>query len=185
MIYNLGGAAREAEAMTTRNMRVTVVPRTYSAQMICALNPYGIIISDGSEAAGISDSLKNNIKEIIELKINTIAVGFGHIICAAALGAETEELNSGHRGQNYSVLCPVKSRIYVTDQNHGYTVKNNSIPRLVGEITQINLSDLTPEAIRYRGYPLETVQYRPDNTSNEHTTGWIYDEFTAKCKGDI
>ena len=81
---------------------------------------------------------------------------------ALATGAKTAKLKYGHRGPNHPVKDIKADRVYITSQNHGYYVKEDSIKKDVAEISHINLNDGTVEGLRYKNKNISTVQFHPE-----------------------
>ncbi len=67
-------------------------------------------------------------------------------------------------------------RCFITSQNHGYAVRDESLPR-DWEPWFVNLNDGTNEGIRARFKPVFSVQFHPDATPGPRDTGFLFDEF--------
>ena len=96
---------------------------------------------------------------------------------ALATGAKTAKLKYGHRGPNHPVKDLIHDRIYITSQNHGYYVEENSIDKDKAEVSFVNLNDGTVEGIRYKGKKIFTVQFHPEACPGPEDTACIFDEF--------
>ena len=96
---------------------------------IKALAPDGIMLSNGP------GDPKENVKIIAEVKkltksgIPIFGICLGHQLLALASGADTTKLKYGHRGANQPVKDLETGRVYISSQNHGYAVKNESLPK--------------------------------------------------------
>ena len=73
----------------------------------------------------------------------------GHQILSLALGAKTYRLKFGHRGSNHPIRDGILKKIYVTSQNHGYAVEQDSLPSHV-KVTHTNLNDGTVEGFFFK-----------------------------------
>ena len=51
----------------------------------------------------------------------------GHQILGRALGGQTYKLKFGHRGSNHPIKDSLLNKIYMTSQNHGYAVKQETL----------------------------------------------------------
>ena len=48
---------------------------------------------------------------------------------ALANGGDTEKMKYGHRGANHPVRDMKTGKVYISTQNHGYMVKEDSLDR--------------------------------------------------------
>jgi carbamoyl-phosphate synthase small subunit len=92
-----------------------------------------------------------------------------------ANGAKTAKLKYGHRGPNQPVKDLEKDRIFITSQNHGYYIIEESIDKEKAEVSFININDGTVEGLRYKNANIFTVQFHPETGPQD--TGYIIDEF--------
>jgi carbamoyl-phosphate synthase small subunit len=100
----------------------------------------------------------------------------GTQILALAAGGDTYKLPYGHRGVNQPVQDLLTRRCYVTSQNHGYAVRDASLPA-DWEPWFININDGTNEGIRCRTRPFFSVQFHPEASPGPKDTGFLFDEF--------
>ena len=87
----------------------------------------GLFISNGP---GDPEEAQNVIAELKKLqadKLPTFGICLGHQLLALAHGFSTFKLKYGHRGANQPVRDLVTDRIFITSQNHGYAVDNDTI----------------------------------------------------------
>lgn len=109
-----------------------------------------------------------------------VGVCLGNQILALAAGGDTYKLPYGHRGVNQPVQEVGTRRCFVTSQNHGYAVREESLPRDWEPWFQ-NLNDGTNEGIRARFKPVFSVQFHPDATPGPRDTAFLFDEFLRLC----
>ena len=69
---------------------------------------------------------------------------------ALATGADTEKMRWGHRGGNHPVKDLKNGRVYISSQNHGYVIKEETIDSDVAEVSFINVNDKTIEGLDYK-----------------------------------
>jgi carbamoyl-phosphate synthase small subunit len=100
----------------------------------------------------------------------------GNQILALAAGGDTYKLPYGHRGVNQPVQDLLTRRCYVTSQNHGYAVRDASLPA-DWEPWFININDGTNEGIRSRTRPFFSVQFHPEATPGPKDAGFLFDDF--------
>ncbi len=100
----------------------------------------------------------------------------GNQILALAAGGDTYKLPYGHRGVNQPVQDLLTRRCYVTSQNHGYAVKDESLPA-DWEPWFLNINDGTNEGIRSRTRPFFSVQFHPEASPGPEDAGFLFDDF--------
>lgn len=108
-------------------------------------------------------------------------VCLGNQILALAAGADTYKLPYGHRGVNQPVQDLLTRRCYVTSQNHGYAVSNQSLPK-DWEPWFVNINDGTNEGIRSREHPYFSVQFHPEASPGPMDTGFLFDDFLRQVR---
>ena len=165
--------------LTALGIRVKVVKATAPAEMVLEFKPDGIFLSNGpGDPEGVGYA-SNEIKKLIEKKspkIPIFGICLGHQLLALALGGETYKLKFGHRGANQPVKNFKTSRVEITSQNHGFSVKADSLPKDV-EITHINLNDDTVEGMRHKKLPIFSVQYHPEASPGPHDSTYLFNDF--------
>lgn len=164
------------DALTERGCEVTVVPYDSSVEEIFLGNPDGIVVSPGPGDPADCSAVIHELKKMIG-KRPVFAVGLGHQLVALAMGAKTYKLKSGHRGANQPVREVGGTRTYITEQNHGYAVMNESLP-MNARLSFSNVNDRSCEGVEYRGLKCFTVQFTPN-----HDTSFIYDQFITMMGG--
>ena len=81
---------------------------------------------------------------------------------ALATGASTHKLKYGHRGGNHPVKDLETGRVYISSQNHGYVVDEESVDPKVAVPAFRNVNDGTNEGLAYVGKNIFTVQFHPE-----------------------
>ena len=71
-------------------------------------------------------------------------------------------------------------KVYITSQNHGYYVLDDSIKSEIAEVSHINLNDNTVEGIRYKNKNIFTVQFHPEACPGPEDTNYIFDSFVKE-----
>ena len=102
----------------------------------------------------------------------------GNQLMALAAGADTYKLPYGHRGQNQPCLELGTKRCAITSQNHGWAVREESMPRN-WEPWFINANDGSVEGIRARKGPFRAVQFHPEGCPGPRDTEVLIDGFLA------
>ena len=133
---------------------------------------------DPAENVGIVEEIKKLIG-----KVPVFGICLGHQLLALAMGGETTKLKYGHRGVNQPVKNLETGRTYISSQNHGYAVVNESIEKVGGKISYINANDNTCEGVEYLGKKAFSVQFHPEACSGPKDTEFIFDKFIDMMEG--
>ena len=179
VLIDYGAKLNIPRELAARGCEVHVVPCTTTAEEILSLAPAGIMLSNGGGDPADAKFEIAQIKKLNEAKIPTFGICLGHQLMALASGAKTHKLKYGHRGANQPVKDLVTGRVYITSQNHGYAVRNKSLPDGVGKVRMINANDKTCEGIDYIGRPCFTVQFHPEAHGGPLDTEFLFDRFIA------
>lgn len=163
--------------LVKRGCSVTVMPYNAASEEIKALNPDGIMLSNGPGDPTDNAQSIQTLQELIPANIPTFGICLGHQLLALANGAKTEKLKYGHRGGNQPVKDLALDKTFITSQNHGYAVIVDSVPKEVGAVSHVNGNDGTCEGVRYTNSPAFTVQFHPEACGGPHDTSYLFDEF--------
>ncbi len=165
-----------------RGCDVTVLPYHTTAEELKALSPDGIMLSNGPGDPAENLEVIENLKGIMELNIPIFGICLGHQLLALANGFETVKLKYGHRGANQPAKNLLENRVFITSQNHGYAVKNESIDPSVAQLLFVNANDGTCEGILYKKIPAFSVQFHPEACSGPQDTAFLFDRFIGMMK---
>ncbi|MEJ2068053.1 MAG: glutamine-hydrolyzing carbamoyl-phosphate synthase small subunit, partial [Deltaproteobacteria bacterium] len=162
--------------LVERGCDVTVVPAHTHAEDIKAMNPHGLLLSNGP---GDPEPLTYAVDTIKRLMGDYPIFGIclGHQLLGLAFGGKTFKLKFGHRGANHPVKNLLTGKVEITTQNHGFCVDTDSIHDADVEITHINLNDQTVEGMRHRRLPIFSVQYHPEASPGPHDATYLFDQF--------
>lgn len=164
------GIVRE---LVKRNCEVHVLPANSSAEDILAIDPVGIMLSNGPGDPAVPEYAHETIRNLIGKK-PTFAICLGHQLIAHAFGGSTMKLKFGHRGSNHPVLDLKTGKVAITTQNHGFAV--DKIPEGF-VVTHINVNDKTVEGMRNDNKQVFSVQYHPEASPGPHDSKYLFDEF--------
>ena len=181
VLIDYGAKANIARELVKRGCEVTCVPADTSAEDILAMDPDGIMLSNGP-----GDPVDNHysIEQIAKLmgKKPMFGICLGHQMAALAAGGKTYKLKYGHRGANQPVTDLAGRKTYISTQNHGYAVDS---PLPAGaRMRYINANDGTCEGIDYPDRKCFTVQFHPEACGGPKDTGFLFDRFIAMMEED-
>ena len=117
------------------------------------------------------------IKKLYDSDIPIFAICLGHQLMALALGGDTYKLKYGHRGGNHPVKDHETGRTYISSQNHGYAVDENSLDKSLAVPAFTNVNDGTNEGLKYLGKNIFTVQYHPEACPGPCDNDYLFDKF--------
>jgi carbamoyl-phosphate synthase small subunit len=182
VLYDFGVKYNIIRSLTARGLEVLVVPAATPAADILALNPDGIVLSNGpGDPAAVTYGI-DNVRQCLGQK-PLFGICLGHQLMGLALGGKTFKLKFGHRGANQPVKNRITGRVEITSQNHGFAVDLDSIPDPAVELTHINLNDNTLEGLRHQKLVAFSVQYHPEASPGPHDANYLFDEFVEKILG--
>jgi carbamoyl-phosphate synthase small subunit len=98
------------------------------------------------------------------------------------MGGDTEKLKYGHRGSNHPVKDIERDLTYITSQNHGYTILEESLDKSRMVVSHINMNDGTVEGVRSTDIPAFTVQFHPEASPGPADTAYLFDRFLKLMK---
>ena len=161
---------------------VTVVPCTMSAVQILAMNPDGILLSPGPGDPDLSkvNYIVDTVKQLIDKK-PIMGICFGNQLIHRVFGGRHFKLKFGHRGGNHPVRDLATGRVYITAQNHGYTIDPDTLSKQL-EITHINLNDGTVEGIKHRTLPIFAIQYHSEASPGPLDNTYLFNRFLEMIK---
>ena len=134
------------------------------------------MLSNGPGDPAENNDAIENLKKLVGKK-PIFAICLGHQLLALSQGAETTKLKYGHRGVNQPVKNLETGRTFISSQNHGYAVINETVEAAGGTVSYINANDETCEGIDYKGKKAFSVQFHPEACSGPLDTRFIFDKF--------
>ncbi len=183
VLMDFGAKANIRRELVKRGCDVTVVPSFTTAEEIKAMNADGVMLSNGPGDPTENVEVIEELKKLAQMKIPTFGICLGHQLLALSQGAKTEKLHYGHRGANQPAKDLETGRIYITSQNHGYAVVNDSLPQNA-KVSFINGNDGTCEGVTYLDMPAFSVQFHPEACGGPQDTAFLFDRFIEMMNVD-
>lgn len=183
VLLDYGKKENIVRELVRRGCNVAVLPHNTKAEDVLRLEPDGIMLSNGPGDPSENDECVRELKKLIGKK-PIFGICLGHQLLALAMGAKTHKLKYGHRGVNQPVKCIETGRTYISSQNHGYAVLNESVEECGGVISYVNANDGTNEGVDYPEKNAFSVQFHPEACSGPHDTRFIFDRFIKMMGGN-
>ena len=177
VLYDFGAKYNIERMLDKYGCSVIRVPAHTTAEEVLALNPDGIMLSNGAGNPADNVAIIEEIKKLVAKKIPIFGICLGHQLLALATGANTIKLKYGHRGTNQPVKDLVTGRTYITSQNHGYAVKPETVDESIASVRFTNANDKTVEGIDYLNEPIFTVQFHPEACGGPKDTEFMFGRF--------
>ena len=176
-LLDCGAKDNIARNLNKRGCEVTVYPADTPAEEILKTNPDGIMLSNGPGDPAENVGIIEEVRKLYESSVPIFAICLGHQLMALATGAKTYKLKYGPRGGNHPVKDLETGRVYITSQNHGYAVDEESLDPSVAVPAFVNVNDKTNEGLKYVGKNIFTVQYHPEACPGPLDSGYLFDRF--------
>lgn len=176
-LMDFGAKNNIARSLHERNCEVTIYPADTTAEEILKESPDGIMLSNGPGDPKECTGIIEEIKKLYDSEVPIFAICLGHQLMALATGANTHKMKYGHRGGNHPVKDLKSGKVYISSQNHGYVVDENTIDANIAEIGFINVNDKTVEGLRYKNKPVFTVQFHPEACPGPQDSSLLFNEF--------
>lgn len=162
-------------SLLARSVQVMVVPWDWAAD---TEDTDGVVISNGPGDPRKVEATVATARRLMEKGLPTFGICLGSQVLALAAGAETYKLKYGHRSQNQPCVLVGTKRCFITSQNHGYAVNEESLPA-DWVPWFFNANDGTNEGIRHRSKPFMGVQFHPEACPGPVDTSSLFDDFIA------
>lgn len=162
--------------LVNRGIEVIRVPWDYDFN---TLEYDGLFISNGPGNPEFMDVTVEHIREAMKKDKPIFGICMGNQLLCRAGGASTYKLKYGHRSHNQPVRMVGTNRCFITSQNHGFAVDNNTLGA-DWEPLFINMNDNTNEGIRHKSKPFFSAQFHPEASSGPTDTEFLFDEFISK-----
>jgi len=179
--YDYGIKRNILRLLADQDCRMTVVPATTPAEEVLAMNPDGVFLSNGPGDPEPCDYAIEAIRKIVDVGVPTFGICLGHQLLGLASGGKTAKMKFGHHGANHPVLEIDSGRVLITSQNHGFEVREDSLPPNV-RATHRSLFDGTLQGIERTDRPAFSFQGHPEASPGPHDLRPLFQRFTAEMK---
>lgn len=182
LLIDIGAKDNIARSLLQRGVTVTRIP--WHVQLSdFAEQADGILIGNGPGDPKDLASLITQLSELMaDYRKPIFGICLGNQILTLAAGGDTYKLPYGHRSCNQPVEDRQTGRCYVTSQNHGYAVRDDSLPD-GWEPWFVNINDGTNEGIRSLNRPFFSVQFHPEAHPGPQDTGYLFGAYLELVAG--
>ena len=179
VLVDCGVKTNIIRCLLRRGVEVIRVPWDYDFN---GLEFDGLFISNGPGDPDTCDAAVQNIrKAMVNEKLPIFGICMGNQLLSKAGGAKIYKLKYGHRSHNQPVRMVGTERCFITSQNHGYAVDNNTL-WADWEPLFINMNDGSNEGIKHKKNPWFSAQFHPEAASGPTDTEFLFDEFVNLLK---
>ena len=179
VLVDCGVKTNIIRCLLKRDVEVIRVPWDYDFN---ELEFDGLFISNGPGDPDTCDAAVQNIRKAMQnTKLPIFGICMGNQLLSKAGGARIYKLKYGHGSHNQPVRMVGTERCFITSQNHGYAVDNNTLGA-DWEPLFINMNDGSNEGIRHKTNPWFSAQFHPEAASGPTDTEFLFDEFVNLLK---
>lgn len=136
----------------------------------------GLFLSNGPGDPKMCNQTIENIGKSLSGDKPIFGICLGNQLMALAAGADTYKLKYGHRSHNQPVLQVGTDKAYITSQNHGFAVDNNTLGSDWSPLF-VNINDNTNEGMKHRSKPFFSTQFHPEASGGPTDTDFLFDVF--------
>ena len=141
----------------------------------------GLFISNGPGDPKMCIKTIDQLKHAIQEDRPIFGICLGNQLLSLASGADTYKLKYGHRSHNQPVLRVGSNKAYITSQNHGFAVNNDTLGRDWLPLF-INVNDETNEGMIHKSKPFFSTQFHPEASGGPTDTAFLFDDFIENIK---
>lgn len=178
-VWDFGAKCNIMRELAKRGCYCMKVPSYFTAEQILALEPQGLMLTNGPGDPSENTEIILNIRKLAG-KLPIFGICLGHQLFALAMGGKTKKMKYGHRGSNQPVKNLDTGRVYISSQNHGYEVISSSVEG--GKLSFVNANDGTCEGFEYPELNAYTVQFHPEACGGPMDASFLFDKFILNIK---
>lgn len=180
--YDFGIKHNILRLLHDKGCYITIVPAKTPASEVLAINPKGVLLSNGPGDPKACDYAIKATQEFLDHNMPLFGICLGFQILALACGAVTKKMKFGHHGANHPVVeIQGKKRVFLSSQNHNFAVDEASLPDSL-EVSHRSLFDGSLQGIVHKTKPAFGFQGHPEASPGPHDLEGLFDQFITLMK---
>lgn len=174
-VLDFGAKENILRELEQRTSAIRIFPSRIDIKTIEDWKPDSLMLTNGPGDPAQVQNAPETIKHFVG-RIPVFGICMGHQVLSLALGAKTYKMKFGHRGANHPIKDELLKQIYMSSQNHGYAVKDETLPQDVS-VTHRNLNDQTVAGFYSKKLNCLGIQYHPESHPGPHEASKLFDFF--------
>lgn len=176
--YDYGIKSNILRLLADRGCHITLVPAETKVEDVLALEPDGLFLSNGPGDPEPCTYAIETARVALERKIPLFGICLGQQILGLSLASRTVKMKTGHHGANHPVKDVESGRVFITSQNHGFSVDADSLPENV-KVTHVSLVDGSLQGFELTDRPAFCFQGHPEASPGPHDIVVLFDKFIS------
>lgn len=177
-VLDFGSKENILRELQSRCSEIKIFPSRSSDADIKAFKPDALFLTNGPGDPADVQVAPATVRSFLG-QLPIFGICMGHQVLSLAMGAKTYKLKFGHRGSNHPIKDELLNKIYMSSQNHGYGVDDDSLPKSV-KVTHRNLNDQSVAGFFDEKMNCLGIQYHPESHPGPHDAVALFDFFTSK-----
>jgi carbamoyl-phosphate synthase small subunit len=147
----------------------------------------GLFVSNGPGDPSMVQETVRNLKKFVcqqqddSKLIPVFGICLGNQLMGLAAGCQTYKMKFGNRGMNVPVIDMRTTLAYITSQNHGYAIDNDTLPA-DWKCFFLNANDSSNEGLIHAHAPFFSVQFHPEHKGGPTDTEWLFHMFIDRVR---
>ncbi len=175
-VFDFGVKRAILRMLAARGCRLTVLPARSAAEEALALEPDGVLLSNGPGDPAPCGYAIDAIRRLLEERIPLFGICLGFQLLALACGARTVKMLLGHHGANHPVQDLDSGKVLITSQNHGFAVDADTLPDTL-RATHRSLFDGSLQGAERVDAPAFGFQGHPEASPGPRDIAPLFDRF--------
>ena len=176
--YDFGVKRNILRLLVANGCDVTVVPAKTPAADVLAMSPDGVFLSNGPGDPEPCDYALQAIKTFLDQRMPIFGICLGHQLLSLASGAKTLKMKFGHHGANHPVQDLKTKQVFITSQNHGFSVDEETLPDCL-QATHRSLFDGSLQGVERVDVPAFGFQGHPEASPGPVDIDGLFSKFIA------
>lgn len=177
-VLDFGAKENILRELELRTSAIRIFPSRADIKAIEDWKPDSLMLTNGPGDPASVLKAPETIRHFLG-RLPVFGICMGHQVLSLALGAKTFKMKFGHRGANHPIKDGLLNQIYMSSQNHGYAVQDETLPQDV-IITHRNLNDHTVAGFYSKKMNCLGIQYHPESRPGPHEASKLFDFFIGE-----